>query len=154
MRAGIPRLLVVEAGVKPPLCSDPREDWVRAPVSRSDLEARVAALLHRAYSRRTPTLDESGTLHYGHRSVTLSVRQTQVLELLIQRFEEVVSRQELEEHLMESSQRSLSRNALDLQIMRLRKRLDVVGLSIRTAWGRGYLLEATTDQADLGEVGS
>ena len=35
-----------------------------------------------------------------------------------------------------------SRNALDLHIKRLRRRIQPLGLSIRTAWGRGYILEA------------
>jgi DNA-binding winged helix-turn-helix (wHTH) protein len=34
------------------------------------------------------------------------------------------------------------RNALDVHVLRLRRRLDGVGLAIRTVRARGYLLEA------------
>ena len=37
---------------------------------------------------------------------------------------------------------SSSCNALDLHIMRLRRRIAPLGLSIRTVWRLGYLIEA------------
>ncbi|GHH85166.1 hypothetical protein GCM10018793_52100 [Streptomyces sulfonofaciens] len=140
-REGIPCLLVVEGGAEPPLCSDPREDWVRAPISRADLEARVAALRHRARSRRTPVLDSSGTLYFDAQWVTISTTQTELMELFVERFEAVVPRHELRQRLARSALNSPTRNSLDLHIMRLRRRLVPVNLAIRTAWGRGYLLE-------------
>lgn len=143
-REGIPCLLVVEGGAEPPLCSDPREDWVRAPISRTDLEARVAALRHRARSRRTPVLDSTGTLYFDAQWVTISTTQTELMELFVERFESVVSRQELRQRLVKSALSTPTRNSLDLHIMRLRRRLVPVNLAIRTAWGRGYLLEPLT----------
>ncbi|MFD5556883.1 winged helix-turn-helix domain-containing protein [Streptomyces sp. NPDC127068] len=132
---------MVEGGAEPPLCSDPHEDWVRAPISRIDLDARVAALRHRATSRRTPVLDASGTLYYDTRSVSISTTQTELMALFVERFEAVVHRDELRRRLAGAAECSPTRNSLDLHIMRLRRRLDPVHLSIRTAWGKGYLLE-------------
>ena len=36
---------------------------------------------------------------------------------------------------------SANRNALDLRILRLRRRLAAMGLRIVTVWGKGYILE-------------
>ncbi|MEX2971732.1 helix-turn-helix domain-containing protein [Streptomyces sp. C184] len=122
----------------------PREDWVRAPISRLDLTARVTALKHRAYGRETPALDAAGTLIFGTQSVTISSTHADIMELLVTRFGEVVHRSELMERLVRRTPYP-TRNALDLHIMRLRRRLAPVGLAIRTAWGRGYLLETSTE---------
>jgi DNA-binding response OmpR family regulator len=139
-RDGVPRLLVVEAGARPPVCNDPFEDWVRAPISREDLDARVKALQNRLDSRQIPTLDSAGTLTLGSQSITISSVQAELMELLIEHFGEVVYRHELLQRLAERTQRP-TRNSLDLHIMRLRRRLAPTGLVVRTAWGRGYALE-------------
>jgi DNA-binding response OmpR family regulator len=131
---------VVEAGARPPVCNDPFEDWVRAPISRDDLDARVRALQNRLDSRQIPTLDSAGTLIFGSHSITVSNVQTELMELLIEHFGEVVYRHELAQRLAERVQRP-TRNSLDLHIMRLRRRLASTDLVIRTAWGRGYALE-------------
>ncbi|TKS96449.1 response regulator transcription factor [Streptomyces lasalocidi] len=130
----------MEAGARPPVCNDPFEDWVRAPISRDDLDARVRALQNRLDSRQIPTLDSAGTLTFGSHSITVSNVQTELMELLIEHFGEVVYRHELAQRLAERVQRP-TRNSLDLHIMRLRRRLASTDLVIRTAWGRGYALE-------------
>jgi DNA-binding winged helix-turn-helix (wHTH) protein len=139
-KEGVPRLLVVEAGAQPPISNDPVEDWVRPPVPRDDLEARVKALQNRFNSRRVPTLDSTGTLSFGPHSITISTTQTELMRLLIDRFGEVVYRIEFVQCLAMRTP-TLNRNSLDLHIMRLRRRLLPIELSIRTVWGRGYMLE-------------
>ncbi|MGP3691594.1 helix-turn-helix domain-containing protein [Streptomyces sp. IBSNAI002] len=136
----MPRLLVVEAGAQPPISNDPVEDWVRPPVSRDDLEARVTALQSRFDSNRVPTLDSTGTLSFGHHSITVSSTQTELMRLLVDRFGDVVHRSEFVQRFALQAL-TLNRNALDLHIMRLRRRLLPIELSIRTVWGRGYMLE-------------
>ncbi|GAA3214961.1 winged helix-turn-helix domain-containing protein [Streptomyces sp. XM83C] len=131
---------MVEAGARPPVCNDPFEDWVRAPISRDDLDARVRALQNRLDSRQIPTLDSAGTLTFGPHSITISNVQAELMGLLIEHFGEVVYRHELSQRLAERVQRP-TRNSLDLHIMRLRRRLSPTDLVIRTAWGRGYALE-------------
>lgn len=140
---GVPRLLVVEGGAQPPISNDPVEDWVRPPVSRHDLEARVKGLQDRFRSRQTPTLDATGTLSYGRHCITISTMQTELMRLLIDRFGKVVYRMEFVQCLAMQTQ-TLSRNSLDLHIMRLRRRLRPIELSIRTVWGRGYMLESAS----------
>ncbi|MFC9234454.1 winged helix-turn-helix domain-containing protein [Streptomyces decoyicus] len=145
----IPCLLIVEGGAEPPLCSDPREDWVRAPISKADLKARVTTLQQRAEGRRTPVLDSAGTLHYDAQSVSISSTQTELMELFVQHFGSVIHRGELKQRLAETANGDPTRNSLDLHIMRLRRRVAAVNLSIRTAWGRGYLLEPFEESEKL-----
>ncbi|MFE1199504.1 winged helix-turn-helix domain-containing protein [Streptomyces olivaceoviridis] len=142
-RAGIPRLLVVEAGNEAPVCVDPTEDWIRASAPRGDVEARIQALAQRAYGQQTPTVDSTGILYFGTDSVAISSTQIGIMEHFVAHYGEVVYRSELEQHVAKATGK-ISRNALDLQIMRLRRRIVSVGLSIRTVWGRGYILEAAT----------
>lgn len=143
-RAGIPRLLVVEAGNDAPVCVDPTEDWIRAPAPRGDVEARIQALTQRVYGRKKPTVDSTGILYFGTDSVAISSTQIGIMEHFVAHYDEMVYRAELEQHVSKANG-EISRNALDLQIMRLRRRIVSVGLSIRTVWGRGYILEAAAD---------
>jgi DNA-binding response OmpR family regulator len=139
-RRGVPCLLVVEAGAQPPISTDTNEDWIRAPISRTDLEVRVRALRQRNSNLHLPVLDPTGTLSFESRSVILSTTQTELMEPLVKQFGEVVYREELQERLSSRATRP-TRNSLDLHILRLRRRLGSIGLIIRTAWGRGYLLD-------------
>jgi DNA-binding response OmpR family regulator len=63
-----------------------------------------------------------------------------LLRPLVQRFGKLVAREELL-GLLSAHSGSVSRNALDLHIMRIRRRLLPLGLRLRTASRRGYLLE-------------
>jgi hypothetical protein len=137
---GVLRLLVIEGGARPPVCSDIREDWVRAPITPDDLQARIAALQARAEAHCGPQVDPNGVLRYCGRSITVSPTATDLLDRLVREFGVLVSRDDLRDCLPERDG-GASRNALDLHIMRVRKRIRPIGLAIRTVWGRGYLIE-------------
>jgi hypothetical protein len=141
---GVPRLLVLEGGVPAPVCSDVREDWVRPPMTEGDLRARIATLLAKAEAHRLPQLDPYGILRFGDRSITVSPSQIDLLDCLIRRFGSLVPRAALLQCLP-SRPGAFSRNALDLHIMRLRRRIQPVDLVIRTVYRRGYLLEPLDD---------
>lgn len=132
----------------PPVCTDLNEDWVRAPISRQDIEARVRALRQRSNARRTPVLDASGVLHFDSRSITISSTQAELLDQFVSHYRNVVYRSELEQRLT-SHIRSTTRNSLDLHIMRIRRRIAPVDLRIRTVRGRGYLLEPMSRNSDV-----
>lgn len=142
---GILRLLVVEGGVPAPICSDVREDWVRAPVTDDDLRARVATLKAKADAHRLPHVDPNGVLRFAGRSITVSRTETDLLECLVRQYGVLVTRDMLRDCLPDRPG-GASRNALDLHIMRVRRRLRPLGLVIRTVWGRGYLLESVENQ--------
>jgi DNA-binding response OmpR family regulator len=147
LRSGIPCLLVVEAGAGAPLCLDAMEDWVRAPIARHDLEARLTSLRAKARIESKPQLDEGGTLHFRGASTPVSATQMDLMHLFVDRFEIVVAREALRAGLHGQQTPSGSRNSLDLHIMRLRRRIVPLGLGIRTVWGHGYVLERALAEA-------
>jgi DNA-binding winged helix-turn-helix (wHTH) protein len=138
---GVLRLLVVEGGAPAPICSDVREDWVRPPVTDDDLRARVASLRARSEAHRLPHVDPNGVLRFAGQSVTVSRTETDLLECLARQFGALVPRAVLRDCLPDRPG-GASRNALDLHIMRVRRRIRPLGLAVRTVWGRGYVLEA------------
>jgi DNA-binding winged helix-turn-helix (wHTH) protein len=139
-QAGEPRLLLVEQGA-PPVPSDHREDWIRLPADDVDLRVRVEALRRRlgAESVGLPGIDEDGVLRVGDRWVALPPVEARLATVLVDRFGAVVSREALTKVGWPGG--SSSRNALDVHVLRLRRRLAPLQLAIRTVRSRGYLLE-------------
>ncbi|GGO45156.1 hypothetical protein GCM10012287_12370 [Streptomyces daqingensis] len=133
-------LLVVEHGAAPPEHLSFHEDWVRPPIVREDLQARVRQLAARGVLKSKPVLDPAGILCFKDSSVTLSLTQCEMLAPLVARYGQIIYRAELRD-ILERSGASSSSNALDLHVMRLRRRLQMVGLAVRNVWGRGFVLE-------------
>ena len=132
--------MLVEQGA-PPVPVDHREDWIRLPADDVDLRVRVEALRRRlgAESPGAPALDEDGVLRVGDRWVALPPVEARLAKVLVERFGAVVSRDTLTRTGWPGG--STSRNALDVHVLRLRRRLQPVGLAIRTVRSRGYLME-------------
>ncbi|HEY3140403.1 MAG TPA: winged helix-turn-helix domain-containing protein [Acidimicrobiales bacterium] len=139
-QAGEPRLLLVEQGA-PPVPVDHREDWIRLPADDVDLRVRVEALRRRlgADTGGAPDIDEDGVLRLADRWVALPPVEARLASVLVERFGAVVSRDTLTRVGWPGG--SSSRNALDVHVLRLRRRLSPLGLAIRTVRSRGYLLE-------------
>jgi two-component system OmpR family response regulator len=139
-RAGQPRLLLVERGA-PPIPSDELEDWIRLPAEDIDLRVRVEALRRRtdAAGDAVPQLDDDGVLRVGDRWVSLPPVEARLTAALLDRFGAVVSRESLARSGWPGG--SPGRNALDVHVLRLRRRLSPLRLAIRTVRSRGYLLE-------------
>jgi DNA-binding response OmpR family regulator len=142
--AGVPRLLLVENGSQPPAIADELEDWIRVPADEVDLHARVEALDRRtrARSATVPDLDEDGVLRVGPAWVPLPPVEARLTAALLDRFGAVVSRDALARAGWPDG--APGRNALDVHVLRLRRRLAPLELAIRTVRARGYLLEATS----------
>jgi two-component system, OmpR family, response regulator len=139
---GRPRLLLVEDGAMPPLIEDPLEDWVRIPASETDVRARLDTLTLRSRRREplVPTIDDDGVIRFGGGWVSLPPVEARITRLLLDRYGAVVSRDALARAGWPDG--APGRNALDVHVLRLRRRLSTVGLAIRTVRSRGYLLEA------------
>jgi DNA-binding winged helix-turn-helix (wHTH) protein len=139
-RAGQPRLLLVERGA-PPIPTDELEDWIRLPADDLDLRVRLEALRRRTDgdASAVPELDDDGVLRVGDRWVSLPPVESRLTQALIARFGAVVSRDVLTRAGWPGG--SPGRNALDVHVLRLRRRLTPVRLAIRTVRSRGYLLE-------------
>lgn len=139
--AGVPRLLLVEGDARPPAVLDELEDWIRVPADEVDLHARVDALDRRSRARQpaVPVLDDDGVLRAGGSWVPLPPVEARITAALVERFGAVVSRDALARAGWPEG--SPGRNALDVHVLRLRRRLSPLGLAIRTVRARGYLLE-------------
>ncbi len=137
---GCPRLLLVEDGV-PPVPVDDLEDWIRVPAGEVDLRVRVDGLRHRVESRLRPVpeLDGDGVLRLDGLWVSLPPVEARLTAALLDRYGAVVSRDNLAHAGWPEG--SPGRNALDVHMLRLRRRLSTVALAIRTVRSRGYLLE-------------
>ena len=87
-----------------------------------------------------PAVDEDGLLRYRGRWVTLSPVERALAAALIDRFNAVVGRDTLVRRAWPGG--SPTRNALDVHMLRLRRRISTLGLEVRTVRARGYLLQA------------
>jgi DNA-binding response OmpR family regulator len=135
---GVPRLLLVENGAAPPRTTDDLEDWVRVPADEVDLHARVENLNRKAVSK-TEAMPEHGVLRAGAGWVPLPPVEARLTSALIDRYRSVVSRESLARAGWPHG--APGRNALDVHVLRLRRRIAPLGLAIRTVRSRGYLLE-------------
>jgi hypothetical protein len=142
--AGAPRLLVIDDHAPPPEVTDPLEDWVRVSSNELDRQVRVRTLKARASALRPsgPVLDDDGLMHVNGSWASLPPVETRLARALLSRLGSVVSRELLSESGWPDG--APGRNALDVHMLRLRRRLAPLGLSIRTVRSRGYLLEGTT----------
>lgn len=144
------RLLLVEEGVAPPEPEDCVEDWIRVPAPDADVKIRVRGLLHRSrrHTAAAPVLDGDGVLRFGSAWVSLPPVESRLTGAFLERFGAVVSRDALARAGWPEG--APGRNALDVHVLRLRRRLVPVSLVIRTVRSRGYLLEAAA--TEWGEV--
>jgi len=157
--AGEPRLLLVPPGEEPPPVGDCLEDWIRVPAAENEVRARVDALAVRSLAHHTgaghghnglgangdapaePVIDDFGVLRVNGSWVALPPLEARLATALLERFGAVTSRELLVRAGWPSG--APGRNALDVHVLRLRRRLTPVGLAIRTVRSRGYLIEAT-----------
>lgn len=141
---GVPRLLLVEDDADPPVLADDGEDWIRIPADPRDLQARLAGMARRLLDAHVaePLLDDDGVLRHAAGWVSLPPVEARLAQALLDRFGAVVSRDTLESRGWPAG--SPGRNALDVHVLRLRRRLASVDLVIRTVRSRGYLLERSS----------
>lgn len=147
--AGVPRLLLVEEGQPAPDAQDCLEDWIRVPAGENDVRARVMALGSRAAAHASceaPELDHDGVLRFGSGWVSVPPVEARLTQALVDRFGAVVGREALARAGWPEG--APGRNALDVHVLRLRRRLARVGLSIKTVRSRGYLLEASDQRQE------
>ncbi len=125
------------------------DDYLVKPFAFDELCARLEALVRRSYQVKNPVI-RIGDLEVNTaarrvwtagREVKLTSREYGVLELLVLRAGQVVSRRDLWEHLYAFDSEAAS-NVVDVLVYSLRKKLDTGSSQslIKTRRGEGYVL--------------
>ena len=123
------------------------DDYLAKPFDIKELEARLRSLLRRACGKTNPVLS-CGALHYDTNSkrfscagtkLALTPREHAVLEALIRFPGKTVAKQDLVDSLF-TIENTVSVKALEIYIVRLRKKIENSGAKIITLRGLGYML--------------
>jgi hypothetical protein len=145
-RAGIPRLLVLEAGEVPPAPADDLEDWIWLPTDERDLFSRLRDLSGRstgsALGAGTVVVREDGTAWIAGQPLTLPPAEAALLRCLADPPERLCTRGELARAAW--GEVPHERRSLDSRIFVLRRRLAAHGLAILSVRGRGFVLTVPT----------
>lgn len=130
------------------------DDYLVKPFHLSEVLARARALLRRSYGKKQPVMSV-GTLKLdpmrrevrrAGQPIELTALEYRLLEYLVYRAGQVVSRTDIWEHVFEDETGGTS-NAVDVYIGYLRKKLKV-GNEPELIWtrrGQGYLLESINE---------
>lgn len=128
------------------------DDYLAKPFDIQELEARLRSLLRRASGKTNPVIT-CGRLSYDSNSkifcidaepLALTPREHAVLEALIRQTGKTVSKKELADGLFTLND-TVSPKALEIYIVRLRKKIDQSGAQIITLRGLGYMLTYVTN---------
>jgi len=128
------------------------DDYLVKPFDFGELLARLRALIRRGRHPILPDRLSAGSLvldtrsrrvRLASRELSLTTKEYALLEYLVRRAGDVVSRGDIAEHVWDEHYDPLS-NVVDVYIQRLRRKLDRPGADswIRTRRGEGYQLEA------------
>jgi two-component system response regulator TctD len=124
------------------------DDYLSKPFDMAELLLRAKALYRRAYGagRDELTVGRLRLDPFGRRvtvdeaPIELSARELEILETLVMREGRVVSKEDLMQRLYDADS-TVSANAVEVFLHRIRRKITGSGVAIRTIRGLGYLLE-------------
>jgi len=132
------------------------DDYLTKPFALPEFEARVRALLRRTGGE---TMLELGSLRLqvdsrratvGEHALDLAPREVAMLEALMRHPGQVALKSRLAQRFSDWDS-AIGGNAIEVCVHRLRRKLEPLGIRIRTIYGLGYVLEAPpADDADGG----
>jgi DNA-binding response OmpR family regulator len=127
------------------------DDYLIKPFAFVELLARVRALIRRNYGARAPIVKVSDleldpalrVARRGGKSIELSAREYALLEFLMRKAGEIVTRSDIWTHVYSFNSAAES-NVVDVYIGHLRRKIEQEGLPrlIHTRRGHGYVLGA------------
>ena len=128
------------------------DDFIAKPFDQSVLMSKIQAMLRRTYDfapsltvleHRGVLLNTGdGSLVYNNERIQLTRNEFKIITVLMKNKGKIVSREKLMEQLWESDS-FVDENTLSVNVNRLRKKLDHVGIDnfISTKFGAGYIIE-------------
>jgi two-component system OmpR family response regulator len=124
------------------------DDYLTKPFDLPEFEARVRALIRRAHGNAGLELVHgrlrldvaARRLFYDDQAIELPARELALIELLLARQGRVVSKEQMIDHLFGFGD-DVGSNAIEVYVHRVRRKLEPLGIEIRTVRGMGYLLD-------------
>lgn len=133
------------------------DDFITKPFHTEVVLAKIRSQLRRAYGEYAVKMPEriveqSGLvlyperleIHFQNRTLVLSKKETDILEMLLERYPKVAGREDLLERIWDD-QTFVDENTLNVNMTRVRRRLLDIGIAnaIETVRGVGYRLQVT-----------
>ncbi|HSW01604.1 MAG TPA: response regulator transcription factor [Sedimentisphaerales bacterium] len=128
------------------------DDYMTKPFEIGELIARCRALVRRTYDRPDPIVRvgdlsvdvSSRTVMLGDRRISLRAMEYRLLEYLVLRAGQIVSKTEILEHLYDFGAESFS-NVVEVHVSALRRKLNTGSqrVGIHTVRGLGYVIQET-----------
>ena len=127
------------------------DDYITKPFDFSELEARCRAVLRRrgGSARNDIALGAAifdplaGTLRHGDEVIELRNREIRLLEVFARHPGQILSKSQVMDRLF-SYDTTVTENAIEVYVGRLRRRIDGMGLRIETVRGLGYRMDTGT----------
>jgi len=124
------------------------DDYMTKPFDLPEFEARVRALIRRGHSMPGASmvhgrlrLDVAARrLFHDDQPIEMSARELALTELFLARQGRVVSKEQMIDHLFGFGD-DVGSNAIEVYVHRVRRKLEPLGIEIRTVRGMGYLLD-------------
>jgi two-component system, OmpR family, response regulator YxdJ len=141
------------------------DDYITKPFSAEIVMAKIRSQLRRAYGeyatrQEDRVLENAGLtffpermeLSFGTQTISLSKKETDIIESLMERYPRVAGREDLLEKLWDD-QSYVDENTLNVNITRVRKKFQELGLqnAVETVRGAGYRLNISWKE-DEGET--
>lgn len=129
------------------------DDYIMKSFSPQILVAKIQAILRRTYSYNSELKSDiikfkditlnivESKLYFKDKKVELTKNELKIMKILMENQEKIVSRDEIIEELWDTDE-FISENTLTVNVNRLRKKLDTIGLEdfILTKKGQGYII--------------
>ncbi|MFD2043004.1 response regulator transcription factor [Ornithinibacillus salinisoli] len=138
------------------------DDFITKPFQIEVVMAKIRSQLRRAYGEYATKMEERVIekeglkffperleLVYDTKNTTLSKKEADIIELLMERYPRVAGREDLLEKLWDE-QAYVDENTLNVNVTRVRKKFQDLGIqgAIETVRGAGYRLHISWEKAD------